>query len=169
MGLNSTALSVDPYVLELNRYLLRESSKWSKIIQKFSIDDFNEMHEDFVVRSGGTNDLEEIEKNKSAEAEGVAPKIPSHEKTLALIRRGKDLKEIARERGMTVGTIISHLEKLKNGGYDINLKKYKPKAPDLKRIKGAFKGSKEMKLAPAHRKLRGEYTYEELRLARLFV
>ena len=70
---------------------------------------------------------------------------------------------------MTVGTIISHLEKLKEKPYNTDLSKFKPKAPDLKKMKEAFKGAKEMKLAPAHRKLKGKYTYEDIRIARLFV
>lgn len=169
LGLNSMALSVDPYVLELNRWLMKESMKWAKVIQKFSIDDFNELHEDFVLRCGGTNDLDEIKKNKGKEAEAIAPKIPTHEKTLALVTEGKDLKEIASERGMTVGTIISHLEKLKEGPYSVTLTQFKPNAADLKKIKTAFKAVKDLKLAPVHRKLKGKYTYEELRLARLFI
>ena len=121
-----------------------------------------------IIRIHAT-DLQEIEKNKLKEAEGIAKKIPSHEKTLELITRGKSIKDIAMERKMTIGTILSHLEKLKEGKYEVDLKQFKPKSADLKAIKTAFKGTKDMKLAPAHRKLKGKYSYEELRLARLFV
>ncbi len=169
LGLNNTALSVDPYVLELNKRLLRESSKWSKVIKKFSFDDFQKMHKDFIDQNGGTTDKKEIEKNKTSSAEKLAPKVPSHEKTLTLLRKGKSLKEITKERGMTLGTIISHLEKLKGGKYDIDLKLYSPKSTDLELIKKAFESTKEKKLAPVHKKLKGKYSYEDLRLARLFI
>jgi len=169
LGLNKMALTVDPYVLELNKWLIRESYKWSKIIQKFSVDDWGTMHGDFVTESGGTNDLEEIEKNKAAQSEEIAPKIPSHEKTLSLLKEGKGLKDIAKERGMTLGTIISHLEKLKEGKYEIDLKPYMPRSTDLKTIKAAFESLEDTKLSPVHRKLKGKYSYEDLRLARLFL
>ena len=79
------------------------------------------------------------------------------------------LKDIAKERGMTLGTIISHLEKLKEGKYDVDLKPYAPKPTDLKAIKAAFKSLKDTKLSPVHRKLKGKYGYEDIRLARLFI
>jgi hypothetical protein len=169
LGLNKMALSVDPYVLMLNKRLLKESLAWSRVIKKFSTDDFDEMHTDFIVRSGGTVDAKEIKKNKARTSEEIQLKIPTHEQTLTLLHKGKSLKEVAKERGMTMGTIISHLEKLEHGMYDIDLKKYAPKAKDLKAIKSAFKETKDTKLTPVHKKLKGKYTYDELRLARLFL
>ena len=83
--------------------------------------------------------------------------------------KGKNLKEIAKAREMTVVTIITHLEKLKEKPYALTLSQFKPKATDMKKVREAFKGSKDMKLAPAYRKLKGKYNYEELRIARLFM
>ena len=169
LGLNRTALQVDPYVLELNKRLKRDSKKWSEVIKKFDFADFKEMHDSFILESGGTIDEDEIEKNRKREKVEIEKKKPSHEITMELVKEGKTLKEIAKEREMTVGTIISHLEKLKKEPYSLTLSQFKPKATDLKSVKSAFKGSKDMKLAPAHRKLKGKYSYEELRVARLFV
>ena len=75
LGLNSMALEVDPYVLELNKRLINESSKWSKVIQRFSTDDWKKMQEEFIVKNGGTNDKEEIEKNKISNTKEVEKKI----------------------------------------------------------------------------------------------
>jgi len=169
LGINSIALSVDPYVLELNKRLIRESSKWSRVIERFSARDFDIMHKDFILQSGGTNDKKEIEKNKALGSEGIAPKMSSHEKTLVLLKEGKSLKDAAAERGLTLGSIISHLEKLKEGACDLDLKPYTPKPADLKTIKEAFKSLKDTKLVPVHKKLKGKYSYEDLRLARLFI
>ena len=69
---------------------------------------------------------------------------------------------------MTVTTIVSHLEKLQKLGSAIDLSRFKPKVIDLKKIQKAFVATKGEKLAPVHRKLKGAYTYEELRVARLF-
>jgi len=169
LGLNSMALSVDPYVLELNKRLIRESLYWSKKIKKFGADDWKGMHEGFVTESGGTNDRAEIEKNKAFKSKSLEPKIPSHEKTFALLKDGKSLKDTAKERGMTLGTIITHLEKLKEEKYDVDLKPHAPKLADLKTIKVAFASQNDTKLSPVHRKFKGKYSYEDLRLARLFI
>lgn len=169
LGINSMAFEVDPYVAELDKRLLANSSKWVKVIKRFSAVEFKEMHDEFVTRSGGTVDKKRIEENKKKVKEPLAPKIPSHEQTRALLSEGFSLKEIAKKRGMTLGTIISHLEKLKGLNQDIEIKRFKPKAKDLKAIKDAFKATKDTKLAPVHHKLKGKYTYEEIRLARIFI
>jgi len=168
-GINDMAFAVHPHVADLDKYLLSESAKWEKVIARFDNKDMSEMHKVFVEQSGGTIDKKEIEKNKKEQVEDIAEKIPTHEKTRALIDSGMNLKEVAKERGMTIGTIISHLEKLKALDPNIDLKKFKPKQPDLKKLKEAFKATKDTKLAPVHKKLKGEYSYEELRLARLFL
>jgi len=139
LGLNSMALSVDPYVIELDRWLSSESSKWSRVIERFESDDWERMHKDFIIRSGGTNDPVEIKKNKEAELTPLAHKIPSHEKTLALLQERKPIRDIAQERGMTLGTIIGHLEKLKDGGYELDLSPYAPRGSDLKMIRAALR------------------------------
>ena len=70
---------------------------------------------------------------------------------------------------MTLGTIISHLEKLKAKNMSLDLSSYKPKEKDFRIMSDAFKKSKETKISPVHRILNGSYSYEELRLARLFL
>lgn len=169
LGISNMALMVDPYVLELNRWLKKESDKWTKVITKFDDTDFATMHDEFIVICGGTNDPKKIKENREKEKEGFVPKVPTHEKTLALLREGKSLKEAASERGMTMGTIITHLEKIKDGTYDIDLEPYMPDQKDMKAIKKAFDESKDGKLSPVHKKLKGKYTFDTLRLARMFL
>jgi hypothetical protein len=169
LGMNKIAFDVDPHVSELDRRLLRDSSKWVQVIKKFSPSDFKKMHDDFIVKSGGTTDKKKIEKNKNVVAQGLEKKIPSHEKTLECTTTMKSVEDIATSRGMTVGTILSHLEKLKEPPHNANLSKFKPRAVDLKIIKAGFKQAKDTKLATVHKKLKGKYSYEELRLARLFL
>ena len=96
-------------------------------------------------------------------------KTSTYEKTLALVSEKLSLAGIAQKRGMTLGTIISHLEKLKAKNSSLNFDAYKPKEKDLKIISDAFKKSKETKISPIHQALDGRYSYEELRLARLFL
>lgn len=171
-GINDMALSVNKDVLRFDKELQSESSKWGSVISRFSDQKLEKMHNEFIELSGGTIDKIEIEKNKAKTLDNIKEKIPTIEKTKILLEKGLSPEEIAKERGMVVGTIISHLEKLKEQNNAVilsYLKKYKPKASDMKKIKTAFKEIDGIKLAPVHSKLRGAYTYDELRFARLFL
>jgi len=167
-GLNDMALAVNRDVLHLDQRLRAESCKWEKVIVRFGREEMEQMHCTFIEKCGGTNDEKEIIKNKERGAEELTKKVPTVEQTRALVEQGLSLEEIAKGRGMTVTTIVSHLEKLQKLGSAIDLSRFKPKVIDLKKIQKAFVATKGEKLAPVHRKLKGAYTYEELRVARLF-
>ncbi len=169
LGINDMAFAVHPEVLKLDKLLLSSSSKWEKVVGKFSDGKVKKMHEEFILRCGGTIDEKEIEKNINKENDEPEKRVSTHEKTLALINEGLTLKEIAEKRGQVLGTIISHLEKMRELKTEVDISRFKPKDKNLKKIKEAFKKSNDLKLAPVYKKLGGEYTYEELRLARLFV
>lgn len=171
-GFNDTALEMHPRAMEIDARLLAESAKLEKVLERFSDKEMNEMHSAFLRKIGGTTDEKEISKNvaKSKDkTDGTEERISTYEKTLALIAEGLSIAEIAGKRGMTLGTIISHLEKLKTKNHKLNLSAYKPKEKDFKAISDAFKKSGETKISPVHRILDGRYSYEELRLARLFL
>jgi len=166
-GINDIAFAIHPEVSSLDIHLLKESSKWEKVISRFETDDLKAMHDEFIKKCGGTLNEEEIKRNR--EGGGEKKKVSTYEKTRELVKEGLSLEEIARKRGMTTGTIIGHFEKLQNMIVDIDFSYLKPDKDDLKKIKEAFKKTKDGKLSPVHRKLGGEYSYEDLRLARLFL
>jgi len=132
----------------------------------------NEMHINFLKKIGGIIDEKEVARNtvKNKDKKDMfKEKISTYEKTLALVSEKLSLAEIAGKRGMTLGTIISHLEKLKAKNPSLDLSPYKPKEKDLKIIGEAFKKTGETKISPVYEILGGKYSYEELRLARLFL
>ena len=157
-GLNATALQVHPYVRARDGDLLAESERWDNVFTKFSAARIKEMEDDFIKKVGRTE----------AEA-ATETTIPTHLKTRAFLEEGKTIEEIKEVRSMTFGTVVGHLEKLqKNGDCEIYAH-VEPDSTVVAEITKAFDSFKEMKLAPVHKKLKGKYTYEELRLARLFI
>lgn len=169
-GLSEMAFAVHSDVAALDKHLLAESRKWGKVIARFSGKEIANMHDEFVRISGGTLDKREIEQNVKKEKTSIEEKIPTHEKTRKLAGDGLSLNEIAKKRGMTIGTIIGHLEKLKELGTKEDVfASLKPKDADMEKIGVAFAGVADMRLTPAFEKLKGRYSYEELRLARLFL
>ncbi len=168
-GANDIAFMVHPNVLKMDISLKKESNKWEKVIARFSDAEITEMHNDFIIKCGGTVDEKEIEKNKNKENEAMPEKVSTYEKTKLLILEKKSLQEMADQRGMTIGTIISHIEKLSEKGEDLDISYLRPKEADLKKIKSAFAKSKDDKLTPVWKKLKGKYSFEELRIAKLFI
>lgn len=168
-GLNDMALTMHPQALKTDAHLLAESAKWEKVLVRFDDEEMIGMHKNFLSKVGGTTDEKEIEKNKEKIAEPVKERVSTYEKTKNFITESFSVSEIAKARGMTEGTVISHLEKLKEKDPAIDLSSYKPKEKDFKIIADAFKKTKETKLTPVFSALVGKYSYEELRLARLFL
>lgn len=168
-GINEMAFAVHPEVSALDESLLLDSEKWEQAISQFDEEKLRAMHKDFILKFGGTTDEKEIAKNKNKEKESVKDRVSTHEKTKEFVNLGLSLSEIASGREMTIGTIISHLEKLKELGVEMNFEKFRPDENDLSKIKEAFATTGDIKLSPVHRLLGGEYSYDDIRLARLFL
>jgi ATP-dependent DNA helicase RecQ len=102
-----------------------------------------------------------------------AEKVDTIAATTELLQKGMSLEEIAIERKLKPGTIVSHLEQLKQkdslptkqlSGL-LDAKKKKELAP----IIAVIKKKKLTALTPIFQALKGERSFEDIRLARLFV
>jgi uncharacterized protein YpbB len=161
-GFSDAALQVHPKVQMADR-TFRESSKVAD--ELFS--DLEEsgrreaLEAQFIKACGGT-----------LEAGAIKPaKRTTHEETLALLEEGVRIDDLAKKRGLTLGTIADHIEKLVATGR-IGIHSVTPLLPKRVRdglpvIEVVFAKTGVEKLAPAHTKLKGAYTYDELKLARV--
>jgi len=86
-----------------------------------------------------------------------------------MILQKLSIAEVANKRGLTEGTVLNHLEKIINSGEGIDIEYLKPKLDRLEKIKKAFHKSEQLNLSPVKEMLGEEYSYDELRLARLFL
>lgn len=113
------------------------------------------------------------EKARSEPALARTPKVAllgtTYTATQELLRQKLPLTEIARRRGMSPTTIVGHIEKLLQTRKNIDVEYLRPHANDLQEIAQAFKKSKSWLLSPVREILGEHFTYEELRLARLFI
>ncbi|MFA6269812.1 MAG: helix-turn-helix domain-containing protein [Candidatus Paceibacterota bacterium] len=163
-GLNEMALKVNEEVLEFDKKF-RELSETSAFhIKTMGDKKLSEMHETFAKKVSGES------KNKKEK------KLDTVSETKKMLDDGKSLKEIAKERGLKLGSILDHIEKIKekDPNYNIynlrdNLTKNK-----FKEIYNAFRkigiGEGEgYRLAPVKEILGAKYSYEDLRLVRLFL
>lgn len=95
--------------------------------------------------------------------------IPNHLQTLALLNKGMPLTEIAAQLGWKVSTIIGHIERLQKEGADLNIAYLRPSDGFLKPIENALRTAEGYALKPIFEQFNGTYSYDDLKLARLFV
>lgn len=130
-----------------------------------------ELEQNFVKASGGEWDAEGADSEDAPKKARKPAKASTYDETQKLIEDGMPFDEIARERGLTFGTICGHAEKLLQAG------KISPEAvrtalsgtieSELPRIHDAFRSTGAAHLTPIYDLLGGAFTFDELRLARL--
>jgi ATP-dependent DNA helicase PIF1 len=102
-----------------------------------------------------------------------AAKRSTHDLTYELLKEGKSIENIAKERKLTVGTISGHAEKLlaaKRVEKDL-IQAAVPERlrENLPMIALAFEANPGKELTPVFANLKGAYTFDELKLARLLL
>ncbi len=70
---------------------------------------------------------------------------------------------------LAAGTIAAHIEKLVSSGEKIDIDYLRPPVEKFETIKAAFQKSGGTALSPVREMLGEQFSYEELRIARLFM
>lgn len=169
LGFNNIALTVDENIYEFDKELKGLSDKARTDLGKAAEEGIQKLAEEFILKSGGTL----VAKKVSSHLEKKKPvRISTYEETKKLLEKELHLKEIAEQRGVTFGTIVSHVEKLiEDELIDpmFDLEHIKPKDEVFAVIADAFKKTGDQKLTPVYEYLNGKFTYDDLRIARLFI
>ncbi len=118
---------------------------------------------DFIEKNPITKFIQNTEHARSEKSK----KIPTHHVTLNLIMEGLHYKAIAEKRGLTAGTIVSHIEKLIKEGHHIDFTLH-IEDHKMKEIENLFLSMKTSSLTPVVEAAEN-ITYEEARLARAFM
>ncbi len=82
------------------------------------------------------------------------------------LQQKRSLKEMASLRGLAESTILNHLEKIA-ARESVEMSHLYPDTERLNKIKDAFQASKGWMLTPVRERLGHDFSFEELRLARL--
>lgn len=161
LGWNEQTFQVHPEILLKDKEFRIDSKNVENIFSEISPLELQKKQDDFIRVSDG--------KPRS----NFSEKLDTYTETLLLWNEGKDAKQISELRKFTEGTILSHIEKL--------ILKDKIKRTDLSRIltqslknslpkiHSAFRELDTDKLSPVFEKFNGKFSYEELRIARLFI
>ena len=183
-GLNEKALVVDRRALSADEKFLAYSKAAAGRLGEIENEQIEKRIKEFVERVNGKlpdEDPEEEEGPAERRAHAgvrskVRPGATTFDKTRALVEKGLSIREIAEERGIREKTVISHIEKLKSSGVDLDLShmlpEIKSRIKEFGKMHLAFKHTKEFRLSPIKEYLEKNgvsVDYDDLRLARLFL
>ncbi len=167
--IGGSALQMHPYIVEFDKWLHKDSYKWERVIARFDDDALQKMYDAHILDCGGIIDKKEVERHK-VQMKDKEEKVPTAEKTRRLIKGADSIEDIATQRGLKPVTIIGHLEQLKLSGAEMDIERFNtiPNG-DFEVIADMLEKVGSQSLVPAFKKLKGKYSYDELKLARLFV
>ncbi len=173
LGMHPNALQVDPKVVNKDKQFRVDSETAEDTFLVMPDEELLNLHTQFVTALGGKLPSADtvIVAGKRAVKERVK-KLSTYEETRSRWLAGKTLKAIAKEREISIGTIIEHIEKMVEGG-DLT-------ADDLTRavreidqdgvgeaaIVKAIKEHGDEKLKPLYEATGEQYGYDLIRLVR---
>ena len=175
LGWNRMAFQVHPEVFSKDSYFREASEEAREAFFHMGRDEITKLHTNFVTACGGKKSRVKLRTKTQTRSEnrfGVEDKKKTtFEITLEIFKKGNNIAEIAKERGLAETTIVSHVEKLfmKDLVSKKEILRIIPAKTrvDLERIEKAFHENGEGKLLPVFEKFKGKYPYEDLRLVRL--
>ncbi len=185
MGLNSMALRVDPLILHIDDRIKMASQKSTNSIETHSKERLESIFESHISSLGGIVSKEKIDEEiqniKVGKPSHSAYVTPTHVKTKNLIEKSDTLIKLATNRGLSKGTIVQHLYKIKEETPELDISKYQPKDElfktvdevvlklKTKNIKENFSDDGKLRLKPVFEALGGEVSYDEIRVCMLFL
>lgn len=180
MGVNQQAFGMDDLVRRADARFQEISADIDRNFSTNDAQSLSTLFEQFIIKSGGELDFEQVgfESPKKLAPKNKVVKGETQKKTLAFLNDGLSILEIATERGLSENTIIGHLEKLKTDGEHLNLESLKPATEIFVPISNVLEAlaidtvhldeAGRVKLGVAHERLEGKFSYDEIRLVRLF-
>ena len=96
-------------------------------------------------------------------------KSERYQQTKQMVEQKKSLEEMAQAQEFQKNTIVNHIERLLEAGETLDIEYLKPHKEKFDTITNAFKVCESEQLKPVFLYLKEEFSYDEIRLARLFL
>ncbi len=167
VGLNKNALEIREDIALFDEDLQEASDRDAAWLHSLDDNQIREKQKEF---------LEKVAPADGAKAKkGKKARISPIEETRNMLAEGMGLAEIMEHRGVKLGTVLDHIEKIieKEPDFDIAHLKNEVSAAKFKKIYMLFRDmygeNRDFLLAPVKAKIGEGYSYEELRIVRLFV
>lgn len=159
-GINHMALQVSEEAVEMDRSFRELSAKHVNEMSLFGPSELAQMHTNFADKAGET---------KSKKPDTIS-------ETKRLLVSGMNIADIVEVRGLAPGTILDHIEMIKESDPSINIFHLKDalSTTRFQRIYRAFQQAGTIEggkrpLKPVHDILGDSFSYDELKIVRLFL
>lgn len=167
LGINETALQINPEVLEIDRDFSDLSREQVSTLRRYH---------PATIRENQQGWLEKIAPVKS-DRNIKSKKINTVDETKKMIEQGKSLREIIELRKLTAGTILGHCEEIKLMSPDFDFRSLvkNSRISQARQLKIRLALSRQgmvgghYPLNPTKESLGSGFTYEEIRLVRLLM
>ncbi|MGB8815765.1 MAG: AAA family ATPase [Minisyncoccia bacterium] len=165
LGMNDMALCVNDEVLEYDEMFRKRSEIDVKFLESLDESEIKEKQAKFLEKISPIAGSIKIKKRK----------VSASDKVKAMIEGGLSIKEIAKLKNVKVDSVISNIEKILAKDSDFDISKLKAEVPNAKftKIYSTFKDlygdNRDFLLSPIKNKLGADYSFEEIRIVRLFV
>lgn len=165
-GVNRRTFEVHPEIIQKDSEFRRASEQAENNLSSEDPGHLSQKREKYLISIGGRLEAESAGYSKKKDG------ADTYQETLALWKDGKTLDQICQSRSLTRGTILFHLETLIEGGKISSQEVSRLITDDLKngleQIYNVFDALSDNKLSPVYSQLRGRYSYEQLRIARMY-
>lgn len=187
LGLNTKSLLLDEWVQRVDRRLLELSNEQEQ--QFLALDDktVTDIHQDFIKVCGGLDDVKKISLNEQIIIKQTHQKRQQEQQhhdgfhdgvreTLSLVKEGLSISQIAQKRAYAESTIIGHLDKIVAKMPQLDYSAIRPEQSIIDAVKEAFEKLdaqgefiEGIRLRPIFEELREVYSYNQIRLALVFI
>ncbi|MBI4642775.1 MAG: DNA helicase RecQ [Deltaproteobacteria bacterium] len=154
-------------------YLPQSEESFSRIsgVGEQKLKQYGKIFMEVIQTYAKENNLREkiIPVKRSAKSRRIKREGSTYQETKKLIIQKMSLEEMATVRGLAPSTIAAHIEKLASFGEEIDIDYLRPPVEKFEIIKAAFKKSGGTALSPVREILGEDFSFEELRIARLFI
>ena len=171
-GVPPFAIFGDKSLHEMAYYFPKNEADFAKIngVGSFKLTQFAPSFLELINQFAIENQFVDIEIHKDLPENHQKPTLgKTHDETKSLILQKFSLDQIANTRHLAATTIIGHLEKIRQENPQIDIDHLKPSPAEFNEIAAIFEQSNTTALTPIFKRLNGKYTFEQLRLTRIFL
>ena len=167
LGWNDMSFQVSDEVLKKDREFQTQSNATENMLARFPDEKLVETTNDFILCCGGELQISKVANKNNKD------KIDTYAQTLKYWNEGMDIAQIAKVRSFSPNTILSHIEHLvKTEKIEkevlariVPLNMYNA----IPKIHTIFKKLDTEKLTPVFEFFNGEYSYDELKIAKMML
>ena len=174
-GINTRALEIHPDVYAKDEFFREQSKQAQEKFSKFDKKELDSLRKNFIHICGGKITSKQTPTTNTEIKIKTRKLISTYNTTYLLLKEKKTFIEIAEKRGVTISTIIGHIEKLLaeekiNPEHDLShIVRPKKNTKIKKAFEAVYKKESNMHLSPVRAILGDDYSYDDLRLTRLFI